>query len=182
MTKGNIEAQADYAMRDPSDLLLGKPDGTFREAAEQAGLMSFDAPAVRRWSTSTPTGCSTWSASTGATNVALWRNVGARQRRAAASMGNWLAVELRQQWEPTSTRIGAWIEVRGGDLDMQRELTVGGGHAGGQLGPIHFGLGSADAAQIRITWPDASVGAWQDVSANHGYTIERDAPAPTMNF
>ena len=33
VTKGNVEAQADYAMRDPSNLLLGQADGTFVEGA-----------------------------------------------------------------------------------------------------------------------------------------------------
>ena len=45
-----------------------------------------------------------------------------------------------------------------------REVTVGGGHAGGQLGPIHFGLGSADEARVRVTWPDGEVGDWMDVA------------------
>ena len=39
--------------------------------------------------------------------------------------------------------IGGWIEVRAGDKTQLRELTVGGGHVSGQLGPIHFGLGTA---------------------------------------
>ena len=37
VSKGNVSAQPDYAARDPSDLLLGQPDGTFVEAAEAAG-------------------------------------------------------------------------------------------------------------------------------------------------
>ena len=37
VSKGNVSAQADYATRDPSDLLLGQPDGTFVEAADAAG-------------------------------------------------------------------------------------------------------------------------------------------------
>ena len=41
--------------------------------------------------------------------------------------------------------IGAWIEVRCGDGKvMRREITVGGGHASGELGWRHFGLGDAD--------------------------------------
>ena len=35
------------------------------------------------------------------------------------------------------------MEVRAGDRSTVREVTVGGGHAGGQLGWIHFGLGDA---------------------------------------
>ena len=41
VSKGNVEAQLDYAMQDPSNLLIGKADGTFVEGAEEAGLVSF---------------------------------------------------------------------------------------------------------------------------------------------
>ena len=42
---------------------------------------------------------------------------------------------------PNRDAIGAWVEVKAGDRRSQRELTVGGGHASGQLGWMHFGLG-----------------------------------------
>ena len=41
VAKGNVEAQTEYAMKDPSNLLIGQPDGTFVEAAEEAGLLDF---------------------------------------------------------------------------------------------------------------------------------------------
>ena len=43
---------------------------------------------------------------------------------------------------------------------MRREVTVGGGHAGGELGWIHFGLGPATSADVRVHWPDGEVGPW----------------------
>ena len=42
IAKGNVTDQPDYARRDPSNLLLGQPDGTFREAADAAGILTFD--------------------------------------------------------------------------------------------------------------------------------------------
>ena len=42
VTKGNVTEMPDYAQRDPSNLLLGQADGTFSEAAEEAGIVSFD--------------------------------------------------------------------------------------------------------------------------------------------
>ncbi len=42
VTKGNVSADPGYASRDPSDLFLGQPDGTFVEAAEAAGITGFD--------------------------------------------------------------------------------------------------------------------------------------------
>jgi hypothetical protein len=74
--------------------------------------------------------------------------------------------------QPGSNRdaIGAWIEVRAGEQVTRRELTVGGGHASGQLGWSHFGIGDASRAEIRVTWPDGEVGPWQEVGAN-GFSI-----------
>jgi hypothetical protein len=87
-------------------------------------------------------------------------------------MGDWVAIQLEQPG-PNRDAIGSWIEVRAGSQIMQRELTVGGGHAGGQLGWVHFGLGSADEAEIRVQWPDGEEGPWIKVNANQFLTIER---------
>src|SRR5205807_10648778 len=42
IAKGNVTDDPSYAQRDPSDLLLGQADGTFREAADAAGIVTFD--------------------------------------------------------------------------------------------------------------------------------------------
>jgi hypothetical protein len=42
VTKGNVEAQPDHATKDPSNLLIGQPDGSFVEGAEAAGLVGFE--------------------------------------------------------------------------------------------------------------------------------------------
>jgi len=55
----------------------------------------------------------------------------------------------------------------------RRELTVGGGHVSGQLGWVHVGLGTADAADIRVQWPDGEVGPWLHVSADQFVDIVR---------
>ena len=43
---------------------------------------------------------------------------------------------------------------------------VGGGHGGGQLGWTHVGLGQADQAEVRVTWPDGEVGPWLTAPPN----------------
>ena len=40
-----------------------------------------------------------------------------------------------------------------------------------------FGLGAANRAEVRVTWPDGEVGPWIPVSANEYMTIERGATA-----
>ncbi len=54
-----------------------------------------------------------------------------------------------------------------------REVTSGGGHAGGSVGPVHFGLGKRDEADVRVLWPDGEVGEWQTVKADQVVTITR---------
>ena len=142
-------------MKDPDDLFLQRPDGTFLQRAKQAGLLDFgmgrgaalvdldrdgllDLVEVRR---DEP--------------VKVMRNLGAGSRQRAKPIGHWLGLSLRRPG-PNPDAIGAWIEVTTGDRTQGRELTVGGGHAGGQAEPIHFGLGDATSAQVRIRWPDGT--------------------------
>ena len=103
--------------------------------------------------------------------------MGAGDAATPAAMGHWVAVELSQAG-PNVDAIGAWIEVRVGDHVVRRERTIGGGHAGGQLGWIHFGIGEADRAEVRVQWPDGETGTWMHVTANQYVEIERGAPEP----
>ncbi len=109
--------------------------------------------------------------------VTIRRNVGWGDAENPASMGNWLAVELAQPGGNVDA-VGAWIEVRVGERISTQEVTIGGGHAGGQLGWNHFGLGTADRAEVRIVWPDGTAGPWMSVAANQHVIIERDVPEP----
>ncbi len=56
---------------------------------------------------------------------------------------------------------------------MRREITVGGGHASGQSGWQHFGLGDAAEAELRVIWPDGEAGAWMPVTGDAFHVIER---------
>ena len=92
-------------------------------------------------------------------------------------MGNWLAMDLREPG-PNRNAIGAWIEVRVGDHTIWREVTVGGGHAGGQLGWIHLGLGAAQEAEVTVHWPDGEAGPRMTVQSNGFYVIQRGEAEP----
>ena len=61
VSKGNVEAQPEYATRDPNNLLLGTANGTFVESAEAAGIVNYDRARAPRSSTSMSTACSTSS-------------------------------------------------------------------------------------------------------------------------
>ena len=89
-------------------------------------------------------------------------------------MGHWIAVRLEQPG-PNRDAIGSWIEVRVGDRTIQREVTVGGGHASGQLGWIHFGLGRCRRGRGPGALARRRDGPWLDVDADQFATIERGA-------
>ena len=182
ISKGNVKSEADYAMKDPSNLLLGQPDGTFSESAEAAGILSFESGRGAALADFNGDGLLDLIEVNLGSPVKVWRNVGSGDAAHPTPMGHWLGVTLAQ---PGSNRdaIGSWIEVQVGDLTLRRELTVGGGHIGGQLGPTHFGLGPATEAKVRVQWPDGEQGPWIPVQADRSVIIERGAdgarPAPT---
>jgi hypothetical protein len=174
IAKGNVEAMPDYAARDPSNLLLGQPDGTFVESAEEAGIMSFARARGAALVDLNLDGMLDLVVVNRRQDVALWRNVGWGDSVTPATMGNWLAIRLR---DPAANvdAIGSWVEVRIGDRRVDREVTVGGGHAGGQLGWIHVGLGDANRAEVRVQWPDGEIGPWLTVGGGRFWSIERGA-------
>ncbi len=177
VSKGNVSAQPDFASRDPSNLLLGQADGTFVEAADRAGILSFERGRGAAVTDFNLDGLPDLLLVNYGTDAVLWRNVGSGAEDAPGPMGGWLDLRLEQD-APNRDGIGSWIEVRIGDVTLTRELTVGGGHLSGQLGWIHFGLGAAERAEVRVQWPDGEVGPWQAVAANQFIVIERGAAEP----
>ncbi len=172
ISKGNVDAMPDFALSDPNNLLLGKPEGGFYESADVAGVAStlrgrggavvdlnldgmLDIVVVNR-----------------ADNVQLWRNVGLGDATEPLAIGNWLELRL-QQAGGNRDAIGAWLEIRTGSQSFEREITVGGGHASGALGWLHLGLGNATSALVRVRWPDGGLGPWLRLEANQFAVIER---------
>jgi hypothetical protein len=179
VTKGNVEAEPDYATRDPSNLLMGQADGTFREEAQAAGIVSFDRARGAAVVDLNLDGLPDLVVVNRNADVKLWRNVGRGTAQRPAPMGHWLALQVRQP-APNIDAIGAWVDVRVGDRTVTHELTVGGGHAGGQIGWLHAGLGTAGSADVRVHWPDGETGPWMTVAADHFVTIDRTAAAPNV--
>jgi hypothetical protein len=177
VAKGNVEAMADHAARDPSNLLLGQSDGTFVESAEAAGLLSFARARGAALVDLNRDGMLDLVVVNRRENVGLYRNVGWGTATEPEPMGDWVALRLDQ---PGSNHdaIGAWVQVRVGERVQRRELTVGGGHAGGQLGWMSFGLGDAERAEVSVTWPDGEISPWMTVEANRFATIDRGASEP----
>jgi hypothetical protein len=176
VSKGNIDEQPDYASKDPSNLLLGNPDGTFTEHAEEAGTVSFAKGRGAAVVDFNLDGLLDLVEVNFQSRVLLWRNVGSGDATKPAPMGHWLGLQAMHPG-PNRDAIGSWVEVKVGDLTLRRELTVGGGHAGGQLGWTHFGLGPAESAEVRVQWPDGELGPWMRLGADQFAVIERGAAA-----
>ncbi len=174
VVKGNVSNMPDFAALDPNNLLLQSADGRFVEAGHLAGVASFkrgrggmlldlngdgllDMLVVNRWD-----------------KAQLWRNVGAGTAEAPQPIGRWLQLRLRQ---PGGNRdaVGAWVEVDlGGGRVLRQELTIGGGHASGHLGWMHFGLGAATTVKLRVQWPQGPWSDWQAASADSFYLVDRE--------
>ncbi|MDM7930446.1 CRTAC1 family protein [Tabrizicola sp.] len=168
VAKGNVARMPDFAAMDPNNLLLQRADGTFVEAGDRAGVGSFgiargaqlvdfnldgrlDLVVVNRWTT-----------------AEIWRSAGDLD-------GNWLQLRLHQ---PGTNRdaIGAVIEIRRSEATERHEITSGGGHVSGSSGWLHFGLGNAEQAELRVIWPEGKAGDWQALDAGTFQILRPDQP------
>lgn len=167
VVKGNVDAMPDFAQADPNNLLLQRADGTFLEAGALAGVGS----------TRTGRGGAVVDLNDDGRLdlVVVNRREGAELWRQTGPTGHWLMLALHQ---PGANRdaIGAAVEVRTGDRVQRREITSGGGHVSGQLGWWHVGLGDATEAEVRVTWPDGTVGDWAPVAADTFQELSPSAP------
>ena len=170
ISKGNVEAQEGYALEDPSELFLGEPDGTFSHATEASGMVDMARARGAAVVDLDLDGRLDLVSVVRREPVRVWHNEGLAD---GGQPGHWLGVDLEQPG-PNRDAIGAWLAVKVGDRVLQRERTVGGGHASGTLGPIHVGLGPATTAEVQVTWPDGTVDPWRPIEADRYVTIRRD--------
>jgi len=176
VAKGNVEGQVDYASNDPNNLLLGTNDGTFVERGAEAGIANDSRSRGAALVDLNLDGLLDLVVVNRRVQVEVRRNVGTGTPDAPTTLGNWIALRTRQPG-PNTQAVGAWIEVRFGDRTASREVTVGGGHASGDAGFVHFGMGGATSAEVRVTYPDGERGAWQTLDANAFYDVMRDKTA-----
>lgn len=172
IAKGNVEAMPDFAAYDPDNLLLGGADGKFHEQGMTAGIAldrSGRGAVVEDFNAD---GMLDLLVVNRKANVSLFRNLGAKTHWGHRPMGNWLAVELRNG-AINPMAVGAKIAVKIGNLSQSRTVQIGGGHASGQTGFQHVGLGVAERATVRVQWPDGSWSHEYRVFANNFVVIER---------
>ena len=173
IAKGNVEEMEEAAAEDPNNLLLGGPDGWFREASVEAGAASMRRSRGGAVVDLDLDGLLDIVVVNRVANVEILHN---RTRGA----GHWLQVMLQQD-DANRNAIGAWIEVRAQGRIQRHEVVVGGGHVSGQAGWIHFGLGAAETAEVRIQWPDGHWSPWQPTATNRFLLIERGRTLATAH-
>jgi hypothetical protein len=171
VVKGNVDEMQDFAEHDPNNLLLQGADGKFVEKGDVAGIATNRKSRGGAVVDFNMDGRLDLVVTNRRTSAQVWRNT-------STDLGHWIAFQVKQP-APNVDAIGGWVEVKHGDKVMSRELTVGGGHAGGQLGWIHFGLGAETATSVSVQWPDGSKSEWTGLSADQFYMLERDKPAAT---
>ncbi len=175
IAKGNVEAMPDFAAYDPDNLLLGQWDDTFVEVGDTAGIALDSRGRGAGLADFNMDGLVDLVVVNRASPVSLFRNTGAGNAERPRPLGNWLAVEVRQPRQANRQAIGAKISVKIGNRTIVRDLQVGAGHASGQLGFSHFGLGVSERAQVRIKWPDGDWSHSYRVFGNTHVIIERGA-------
>jgi enediyne biosynthesis protein E4 len=180
VSKGNVDAVPDNAAEDPNELLIAQPDGTFRRSTKPAGILDTLRTRGAALVDLNADGLLDLVEVHRTENVSVRRNVGGGSADQPEAMGHWLGVKLEQEGANRDA-VGSWIEVDVAGKPTVREVTVGGGHASGELGPIHFGLGKSDAARVRVTWPDGTQGPWHDVAVDQVMTLDRAGETAVVN-
>jgi hypothetical protein len=163
IAKGNVDQMPTNAIRDPNNLLMQEADGSFREASVEAGVASMERARGAALADLDGDGRLDIVVVNRRAPMELWHNV-------TPGTGAWLQIEPRMD-APNTRAVGAWVELRAAGRVQAQEVTVGGGHGGGQAGPLHFGLGDAAEAEVRVLWPDGVVSDWAPLPLNLRLTL-----------
>lgn len=164
IAKGNVDQMPGMATRDPNNLLMQQADGRFNEVAAKAGIATLARSRGAALADFDGDGRLDLVVMNRRAPMELYRNV-------TPETGNWVRIKLEQEGGNRDA-VGARVDVVVGDNMQSMQKLVGGGHAGGQALPLHFGLGQGIAAQVVVRWPDRSISAHR-VQAGKTVTIRK---------
>ncbi|CUH46299.1 CRTAC1 family protein [Ruegeria atlantica] len=164
VTKGNVEQMPDAALNDPNNLLVQRSEGQFVEASSEAGVASMAKSRGAALADMNNDGRLDLVVVNRGSNLEVSQNI--------STGGNWLLVDVAQD-KSNQAAVGGFVEVQTARGLQTREITIGGGHAGGVAGYHHFGLGDETQVQLRVIWPDGEASTWQDVAPNQIVQMHR---------
>jgi hypothetical protein len=148
IAKGNVDQMPGMATRDPNNLLMQTSDGTFVEMGATAGVATIERSRGAAIADFDGDGRLDLVVTNRRAPIEIYRNI-------TPDTGHWLRVNLAQS-DGNRDAIGAVVQLETGVGRQSLQKTIGGGHAGGQALPLHFGLGTADAVTLVVTWPDGT--------------------------
>lgn len=169
IAKGNVSEMPDFAMKDPNNLLVQGKDGKFIEMADKAGVASTETSRGGALVDFNLDGLIDLIVVNRNSPAQVWRN-------ATPGAGNWIEVKLQQPGANVNA-IGAMVEVKTELGTQTREITSGGGHVSGQSGFVHFGIGGAKQAQLRVRWPGEGWSKPYAMEANGFAVLDKPAAA-----
>ncbi len=167
IAKGNVNQMPDAAMRDPNNLLMQRTPGKFEEHGNRAGIASPERGRGAALVDLNADGLLDLVVNNRRAPLELYQNV-------SETEGAWVAIRPRQP-APNTDAIGAWIELTDGTRTWHREITAGGGHAGGVLGYQHFGTGAGNRLRFRVIWPGGPTSTWHKILPGQHVEIKRGA-------
>ena len=171
IAKGNVSEMPDFAMKDPNNLLVQGKDGKFIEMADKAGVASTETSRGGALADFNLDGLVDLLVVNRNVPAQIWRNV-------TPDAGNWVEVRLQQKGANINA-IGAMVEVKTALGLQTREVVSGGGHVSGQSGWVHFGIGDAKSAEVRVRWPGEGWSKPYALGANALAILGKDAAAAT---
>lgn len=164
ISKGNVDQMPGMAMEDPNNLLMQTAEGSFVETAALAGVATTARSRGAALVDLDGDGRLDLVVMNRRAPMELYRNI-------TEQTGHWLALTLSQPGG-NAHAIGAVVTIRTEAGVQSQQMVIGGGHAGGQAGPLHFGLGDAVQADVHIRWPDGTI-TTRKLDADQSYTLTR---------